>query len=150
MSFLKKLFIKTPDDHEKKGDKYFENYNFGLAKLEYEKGIEKLKPAELSGGMRKRVGLARALISNPDFILYDEPTTGLDPISSDVIDELIKNLKDNLNVTSIIVTHDMFTVKTVVDHVVMMNEGKIYFNGTPKELQSSNDKVIIDFIKRTE
>ena len=70
-------------------------------------GIQKLKPAELSGGMRKRVGLARALIANPKYILYDEPTTGLDPIMSDSIDQLIKDLSDKLNVTSIVVTHDM-------------------------------------------
>lgn len=114
------------------------------------KGVEELKPSELSGGMRKRVGLARALITNPEFILYDEPTTGLDPISSDVIDELIENLSNNLKVTSIVVTHDMFTVKSVVNHVAMMNEGVIYFNGTPEDLLSSNDKVIKEFIKRTE
>ncbi len=113
-------------------------------------GIEKLKPSELSGGMKKRVGLARALITEPDFILYDEPTTGLDPISSDNIDDVIKTLSGKLNATSIVVTHDMFTVKNVVDKVAMLHEGKIYFEGDPEDLLSSNDKIIKEFIKRTD
>ena len=110
---------------------------------------EKLKPAELSGGMKKRVGLARALITDPEYILYDEPTTGLDPIMSDSIDDLIKHLADQLNVTSIVVTHDMFSVKNVADEIAMMHEGKIYFEGTPKQLVNSDDKIITDFINRT-
>ena len=112
-------------------------------------GIENLKPAELSGGMKKRVGLARALITEPEYILYDEPTTGLDPIMSDSIDELIKNLAKELNVTSIVVTHDMFSVKNVANKIAMMHEGKIYFEGTPQQLIDSNDKVVTDFINRT-
>lgn len=113
-------------------------------------GIEKLKPSELSGGMRKRVGLARALITNPKYILYDEPTTGLDPIMSDSIDELIKDLADRLRVTSVVVTHDMFSVKNVADRVAMMHEGKVYFTGKPEELLNSADKTIYEFIRRTE
>jgi phospholipid/cholesterol/gamma-HCH transport system ATP-binding protein len=113
-------------------------------------GIQKLKPAELSGGMKKRVGLARALITNPDYILYDEPTTGLDPVMSDSIDNLIKDLASKLTVTSIVVTHDMYSVKNVADKVAMMHEGKIYFYGTPLELVESDDPVIVNFIKRTE
>lgn len=109
-----------------------------------------LKPAELSGGMKKRVGLARALVTNPDYILYDEPTTGLDPIMSDSIDNLIKELSTKIKVTSIVVTHDMYSVNNVADKVAMMHEGKIYFTGTPEELSSSTDQVIIDFIRRTE
>ncbi len=112
-------------------------------------GIQKQKPAELSGGMKKRVGLARALISNPDYILYDEPTTGLDPIMSDSIDNMIKNLTGKLNVTSIVVTHDMYSVKNVADKVAMINDGIIYFVGTPEELLKEKDPVIVDFIKRT-
>jgi len=110
---------------------------------------ENLKPAELSGGMKKRVGLARALITEPEYILYDEPTTGLDPIMSDSIDELIKDLADKLNVTSIVVTHDMFSVKNVADDIAMMHEGKIYFEGPPEQLSKSEDIVIKDFINRT-
>lgn len=112
-------------------------------------GIQKVKPAELSGGMRKRVGLARALITDPKYILYDEPTTGLDPVMSDSIDELIKELAEKLNVTSIVVTHDMFSVKNVAARIAMMHEGKIYFNGTPDEVLQSEDPVIKGFIQRT-
>ena len=114
------------------------------------RGVQKLKPAELSGGMKKRVGLARALITDPDYIFYDEPTTGLDPIMSDSIDGLIKELTDKLNATSVVVTHDMYSVKNVANQVAMMHEGKIYFVGTPAELLSSNDKIIKEFIQRTE
>ncbi len=110
----------------------------------------KLKPAELSGGMKKRVGLARALVTNPDYILYDEPTTGLDPIMSDSIDELIKELPQKLKVTSIVVTHDMYSVKNVADKVALMHNGKIYFIGKPDELTNSDDQIIKNFIRRTE
>lgn len=112
-------------------------------------GTQALKPAELSGGMKKRVGLARALVTNPDYILYDEPTTGLDPVMSDAIDELIKSLNEKLNVTSIIVTHDMFSVKNTADKIAMMHEGKIYFTGTPQQVLESKDPVIQKFIQRT-
>ena len=111
--------------------------------------IQHLKPAELSGGMKKRVGLARALVTNPSYILYDEPTTGLDPIMSDSIDNMIKDLGTKLNVTSVVVTHDMYSVKNVADKVAMIHEGKIYFVGKQQELLTSDDPVIIDFIKRT-
>ena len=113
-------------------------------------GVQKLKPSELSGGMKKRVALARALATNPDNILYDEPTTGLDPIMSDSIDELIRELGGKLNVTSVVVTHDMFSVRNVANKVALLNEGIIYFTGTPQELLHSKDKVITNFIKRTE
>lgn len=113
------------------------------------KDINKLKPAELSGGMKKRVGLARALVTNPDYILYDEPTTGLDPIMSDSIDALIKELSSKLTVTSVVVTHDLYSVKNVADKVAMMHEGKIHFEGTPSDLLNSNDPIVEDFIKRT-
>jgi phospholipid/cholesterol/gamma-HCH transport system ATP-binding protein len=110
--------------------------------------INNQKPAELSGGMKKRVGLARALVTDPEYILYDEPTTGLDPIMSDSIDALIKELSQKLNVTSVVVTHDLYSVKNVADKVAMMHDGKIHFEGTPEELLNSDDPDIIDFIKR--
>lgn len=113
-------------------------------------GAQKLKPAELSGGMKKRVGLARALITDPDYILYDEPTTGLDPIMADSIDLQIKELTEKLNVTSVVVTHDMYSVKNVANQVAMMHEGKIYFTGSAEDLLNSDDPVIQEFIKRTE
>jgi phospholipid/cholesterol/gamma-HCH transport system ATP-binding protein len=112
------------------------------------KDIYNLKPAELSGGMKKRVGLARALVTNPEYILYDEPTTGLDPIMSDSIDSLIKELSSKISVTSVVVTHDLYSVKNVADKVAMMHNGKIHFEGTPEELLHSKDPDIVDFIKR--
>ena len=113
-------------------------------------GIEEMKPADLSGGMKKRVSLARAISTDPEYILYDEPTTGLDPVMSDQIDDLIKELEKRLNVTSIVVTHDIFSVYDVADKVAMMHEGKIYFEGTPRELVATNDKLIRAFLHRTE
>jgi phospholipid/cholesterol/gamma-HCH transport system ATP-binding protein len=112
-------------------------------------GTQELKPSELSGGMKKRVALARALVTNPEYILYDEPTTGLDPVMSDAIDDLIKSLNEKLNVTSIIVTHDMFSVKNTADKIAMMHEGIIYFTGTPDQVLESSDPVIHKFIQRT-
>lgn len=111
-------------------------------------GVEKLKPAELSGGMKKRVGLARALATNPDYIFYDEPTTGLDPVMADQIDSLIADITRKLKVTSVVVTHDMFSVYTIAHRVAMMHDGRIHFEGTPEELQHSNDPIIVDFIER--
>jgi phospholipid/cholesterol/gamma-HCH transport system ATP-binding protein len=111
--------------------------------------IHKLKPSELSGGMKKRVALARALITNPEYMLYDEPTTGLDPVTSDAIDELIKNLTDQLKITSIVVTHDMLSVKNISQRVVMLYNGNIHFDGSYDELMNSNDKVVKTFINRT-
>jgi phospholipid/cholesterol/gamma-HCH transport system ATP-binding protein len=116
------------------------------------KGTEKLMPSELSGGMRKRVGLARALACSPEFILYDEPTTGLDPITSEAIDELIDSLAKNpaLQVTSIVVTHDIFSVYEVADHVAMMFEGVVHFEGTPRELMNTTDREVREFLERTD
>jgi phospholipid/cholesterol/gamma-HCH transport system ATP-binding protein len=113
-------------------------------------GTHKMKPSDLSGGMKKRVSLARSLATNPEYILYDEPTTGLDPVMSDSIDGLIKELADRLKVTSVVVTHDIFTVYSVADKVAMMEDGKIYFHGTPKELVETTDPVIRNFLNRTD
>lgn len=105
-------------------------------------------PSELSGGMRKRVGLARALATNPRYIFYDEPTTGLDPITSDQIDELIKQVTDRLNVTSLIITHDIFTVDRIAKRVIFLHQGKVYFDGTPIELRASSDPTVKLFLER--
>ena len=113
------------------------------------------RPAELSGGMRKRVGLARALALNPEVILYDEPTTGLDPIMSDVINELILSTRKLHSVTSIVVTHDMHTVRKVADRVIMLmplshlraDEPQIIFDGPPDALERSADKRIVQFVR---
>jgi phospholipid/cholesterol/gamma-HCH transport system ATP-binding protein len=109
-------------------------------------GTENKNPAELSGGMRKRVGLARAIIYEPQIVLYDEPTTGLDPIVSDSIDKLIIRVRDHLKVTSIVVTHDMRTARRVGNHVLMLHDKKIYANCTPESLFASQDPIVRQFI----
>ena len=110
-------------------------------------GSEKKMPEKLSGGMRKRVGLARTIVGRPACILYDEPTTGLDPITSDSINHLIRRLQRRLTVTSVVVTHDLKTAYHCADHVVMLHEGQVYFSGTIDELNASTDPVITDFIE---
>jgi len=113
------------------------------------------KPAELSGGMRKRVGLARALAMNPEILLYDEPTTGLDPIMSDVINELILRAREHFPVTSVVVTHDMHTVRKVADRVVMLyplsrlgpEDSQVIFDGHPAELESCKDTRVSQFVR---
>jgi len=110
------------------------------------KGIEAKMPDELSGGMKKRVGLARAIATDPEIILYDEPTTGLDPMTAQRINELIMELQKKLGITSIVVTHDLHCVKTVSDRIAMLHEGKIITVGTWQEIASSNVKEIKDFI----
>ena len=110
------------------------------------KGIEKLMPAELSGGMKKRVGLARAICNNPKIILYDEPTTGLDPIMADAINDLIIDLSSKLNVTSIVVTHDMVSAYKIADRIAMLYKGKIIAIGTPGEIKNTKDPIVKQFI----
>lgn len=106
------------------------------------------KPSDLSGGMKKRVGVARALVGNPKYIFYDEPTTGLDPVTSEQIDILIADLTNKLRVTSIVITHDMFSVFRIAKNVAMLHEGKVRFTGTAEELQKSDDHVVEEFIRR--
>ncbi len=109
-------------------------------------GAEEKKPADLSGGMRKRVGLARAIAMEPEYILYDEPTTGLDPVTAQQINELIRELQDRLEVTSIVVTHDLHSAYFVGDRLCLLHDGRIYFDGTPAEIQKSEDPVVRQFI----
>lgn len=109
-------------------------------------GHDQKMPVNLSGGMRKRVALARAIISPPQVILYDEPTAGLDPIVSDSINKLIRRLQRQLSVTSVVVTHDMTSCYHIADRVALLNEGKRYFYGTPDELKVTTDPVIRDFV----
>jgi len=110
-------------------------------------GEQKKMPSELSGGMRKRVGLARTIIGRPRCILYDEPTTGLDPITTDSINHLIRRLQKRLGVTSIVVTHDMKTAFHCADRVAFLHEGHLHFLGTVAELQASPDPIVQDFIE---
>ncbi|MFA5159851.1 MAG: ABC transporter ATP-binding protein [Candidatus Omnitrophota bacterium] len=109
-------------------------------------GVENLMPASLSGGMKKRVGLARAICNEPEIILYDEPTTGLDPINADVINELILSMQKQLEVISIVVTHDMTSAYKVADRIAMLYEGRIIGIGTPDEIKNSPDPIIQQFI----
>lgn len=110
--------------------------------------IANKKPSELSGGMRKRVGVARALMGSPKFIFYDEPTTGLDPQTSEQIDNLINDLSQRLSATSIVITHDMFSVYKVAQRVVMLHDGLVHFVGSVAELRTSTDPIVKDFIER--
>jgi phospholipid/cholesterol/gamma-HCH transport system ATP-binding protein len=109
-------------------------------------GVEELYPAELSGGMKKRVGIARAIAMNPKFVLYDEPTTGLDPIIADRINNLIIDLQKKLNITSIAVTHDIISAYKIADRIAMLYDGKIIFDGSPEEIQSTDNLYVQQFI----
>ncbi|UCC80307.1 MAG: ABC transporter ATP-binding protein [Candidatus Zixiibacteriota bacterium] len=110
------------------------------------KGAENKKPAELSGGMKKRVGLARAIAMSPEYILYDEPTTGLDPITADSINDLIIQLKTDLNITSIAVTHDMASAYKISDRIAMLFDGRIIAIGTPEEIKNSDSEAVQQFV----
>jgi phospholipid/cholesterol/gamma-HCH transport system ATP-binding protein len=109
-------------------------------------GIERKKPAELSGGMRKRVGLARAIVYEPEIVLYDEPTTGLDPIASDSIDHLIIRVRDHFKVTSIVVTHDMRSARRVGNCVFMLHNKRLHARGTANEIFNSQDPIVRQFV----
>ena len=110
-------------------------------------GTEERLPAELSGGMRKRVGIARAIALRPRYILYDEPTTGLDPVTSAVIDQLMVRTREHLGVTGVVVTHDMRSAYTVGDRIAMLYEGRIRQLGTVAEIQETEDPVVRQFIE---
>lgn len=109
-------------------------------------GIQAVLPSELSGGMKKRVALARAICQKPEVILYDEPTTGVDPITADSINELIRSMHDQLKITSIVVTHDMVSAYKIADRMAMLYKGKIIAEGTPKEIQNTTNPVVKQFI----
>ncbi len=108
-----------------------------------------LKPASLSGGMRKRVGIARAIALRPRLLLYDEPTSGLDPVTSDVINRLVRRLQKDLGVTSIVVTHDMQSAYAIADRIALLHQGKIRFTGTPAEVRAAPDPVLRQFVEGT-
>lgn len=110
-------------------------------------GIENLRPSDLSGGMRKRVGLARAIAVQPEVVLYDEPTTGLDPINTARVNHLIMGLREKLKITSIVVTHDMKSAFTISDRLAMVHSGRIIYTGTVSEFQNASDPRVSDFIE---
>lgn len=103
-------------------------------------------PIDLSGGMRKRVALARAMVTQPQCVLYDEPTAGLDPVATDVIDHLIRRMQEHHEVTSVVVTHDMKSAYGIADRIAFLRGGRVYFCGTPEEVQGCEDPVVSDFI----
>jgi phospholipid/cholesterol/gamma-HCH transport system ATP-binding protein len=109
-------------------------------------GVEGLMPAELSGGMKKRVGLARAIAYDPEVILYDEPTTGLDPIMADAINDLILEMREKLSVTSVTITHDMQSAYKIADRIAMLYEGKIIEIGTPEQIKNTDNPIVRQFI----
>jgi phospholipid/cholesterol/gamma-HCH transport system ATP-binding protein len=109
--------------------------------------IEKLLPAELSGGMRKRVSLARALAFSPDIILYDEPTTGLDPIMTKMVNDLIVRMRDRFHVTSVVVSHDVESMLRTADKIVIIHEGSVVMSGAPEEIQNTTHPVVRQFIR---
>ena len=110
-------------------------------------GTETKQPSELSGGMRKRVGLARAIVYRPEIVLYDEPTTGLDPIVSDSIDKLIIRVRDTLKVTTVVITHDMRSARRVGTHILMLHNRRIHMSGSPDEVFNSPDPIVQQFIQ---
>ncbi|MDP2911290.1 MAG: ABC transporter ATP-binding protein [Candidatus Omnitrophota bacterium] len=136
----------TLKEHTDASEKEIKAKVAGSLELVGLKGIEKLMPSELSGGMKKRVGLARAICNNPKIILYDEPTTGLDPIMADAINDLIVDLNSKLNVTSIVVTHDMVSAYKIADRIAMLYKGRIIAAGTPDEIKNTKDPIVKQFI----
>lgn len=125
-------------------DQINEKIKIALDNVSLEEAIDKM-PSELSGGMKKRIGLARSIITDPALMLYDEPTTGLDPITSKEISVLILNLQKKLNMTSIVVTHDLICAEIIADRAIFLRDSKIAFEGEIKELTSSNDPFLKNF-----
>ena len=155
MTIAQNIAFPMRQHTQKSGDEIGRIISARLAEVGLPENVLMKKPAELSGGMRKRVGLARALALEPEIILYDEPTTGLDPIMSDVINELIVSTRRRHPVTSVIVTHDMRTAQKTSDRVVMMyplerlqgNEPQILYDGHPKEIDRCGDPRVTQFVR---
>ena len=133
-------------EHSKMDDKAIDKRVAECLELVGLRGIELLSPAELSGGMRKRVGLARAICMNPKIILYDEPTTGVDPIMADAVNDLIKDLQAKLKTTAVAVTHDMTSAYKIADRNAMLYKGKIVEIGTPDEIKNTKSPIVRQFI----
>ncbi len=136
--------LRRMDDYSEEG--IAERVHECLRMVDLE-GYESRLPAELSGGQRKRAGLARAIATKPKYLLYDEPTTGLDPVTTAVIDELIVRMSDELGVTGVVITHDMQSAFRISDRVAMLYDGSIRFEGTPDEVRASEDSIVKGFIE---
>jgi phospholipid/cholesterol/gamma-HCH transport system ATP-binding protein len=118
-----------------------------LRQLDLKEGTEKKFPSEISGGMRKRVGLARALVLKPEILLYDEPTTGLDPIATKNVDDMIRDISKDTGVTSVVISHDMASTFRIADRISMLNEGRIVASGTPDEVLASQNEFLRAFVE---
>lgn len=139
--------LEFPLLRDKKRDEKLESKVTDMLKnVGLEKSIDKM-PSELSGGMKKRIGLARTLMLDPEIVLYDEPTTGLDPVTSKEISNLINEMKNLLSVTSIVVTHDMACAKLVSDRIIMLKDGVIYKEGNYDELSKNDDEFVKGFFE---
>jgi phospholipid/cholesterol/gamma-HCH transport system ATP-binding protein len=150
LTVAENLWLAQNDEGHERPLKACETETIGLLrKVNLEPAVLGKYPSELSGGMRKRVGVARAIASNPDYLLWDEPTTGLDPVNADNIDDLILELGRELRVTSIVVTHDLDTAFDVADRIALLFDGRIRAIGKPVEMLESTDPVVMRFIRRT-
>jgi len=155
MTIAENILFPLRQHQPKERAEHDEQMLAGLAEVGLPTSALEKRPAELSGGMRKRVGLARALVMRPEVLLYDEPTTGLDPIVSDVINELMIRTSENYGVTSIIVTHDMKSARKVADRIVMLyplsrlepDEPQMIFDGSPAEIDASSDRRVTQFVR---
>jgi phospholipid/cholesterol/gamma-HCH transport system ATP-binding protein len=143
--------VAFPLEHHRKEmprSEVHDRVNQLLAEVGMEGNLNKM-PSDLSGGMQKRVGLARALALEPEILLLDEPTAGLDPISSGEIDDLVLRLKEEHHIASIVVTHDLYSAKTIADRLALVDKGKVVINGTFEELQSSDIEFVKEFLKHS-
>lgn len=149
MTVCENLWLALEDDHSlRPPDECTDEAAELLRRVNMDTRVLSLYPSELSGGMRKRVGVARAIASHPRYVLYDEPTTGLDPVNAENVDRLIMDLAEKLKVTSIVVTHDLESAFTVGDRVALLDQGRIHACGTPEEILSSEDPVVQRFVSR--
>ena len=145
MTLFDNVAFPLREEHKFDEDEISKRVEEALAIVDLLKAKNK-KPAELSGGMRKRAGLARACVAQPKYILYDEPTTGLDPVLADDINDLVLRMRDHFHVTSIAVTHDMISAYKIGDRIAMLHDGRIHAVGTPKEIQATTDPIVRRFI----
>jgi phospholipid/cholesterol/gamma-HCH transport system ATP-binding protein len=138
------LAISDAEAHEKAMDRIHDV----IEQVNLNEAVLRKYPRELSGGMRKRVGVARALMNRPRIMLYDEPTTGLDPRNVERINELVCKNRDYLGATSIMISHDLAAVQQIADRVALLMDGKVRFHGTPAELKASDDRTVCDFLTK--